>query len=86
LDNGAAVGVPVCLAEFIRCGIWELLEQDGLDIGIPRRVDDGFMREHRVSRTAGRPGKDNGKSANRCKTSSPDGMYLGLQNSYSSLP
>src|SRR4029077_10229033 len=35
LNNGAPVGVSVCLAQFVRCGMWEALEQDGFDVGIP---------------------------------------------------
>jgi hypothetical protein len=55
LNNGAAVGVPVCLVQFVWCGMWEALEQNGLDVGIPSRVNDGFMREHGVGCAARRP-------------------------------
>src|ERR1022692_2641736 len=59
--------------------MWETLEQDGLDVGIPSRVDDGFMREHGVGRAAHRPGQNLHENANRCKTSPPESMYLGWQ-------
>jgi hypothetical protein len=42
LNNGAAVSVPVCLAQFVGRGIWEALEQDRLNVGIPGRVDVPF--------------------------------------------
>src|SRR5580765_1820254 len=86
LNNGAAISVPVCLAQFVRRSIWEMLEQDGFDVSIPGRIDDRFMREYRVGRAARRPRKNDGESANRGKTSSPDSMSLGWQNIDSSLP
>ncbi len=66
LNNGAAKGVPVCLAQFVRCGMWKALEEDGLDVGIPSRVDDGFMRDYGVGRAAGRPRKNQDENAKRC--------------------
>src|SRR5271170_3185627 len=65
--------------------MWETLEQDGLDVGIPSRIDDGFMREHGVGSTAHRPRQNLHEHANRCRTSSPENMYLGWQNSDSSI-
>jgi hypothetical protein len=35
--------------------MWEALEQDGFDVGIPSRVNDGFMRKHGVGCAGRRP-------------------------------
>jgi hypothetical protein len=53
------------LAEFVRCGKWEALEQHGFDVGIPSRIDNGFVREDRVGRAAAWPRENQDEGANR---------------------
>jgi hypothetical protein len=49
LNDRSAIGISVRFLQLFRCGIREPGEKHGLEIHIPKGVDDGFMSEDRVA-------------------------------------
>src|SRR5208337_1181898 len=48
LDDRASIGIGVCVLDLIRGKIWEALQQQRLNLGGPRQVDDLLVRKNGV--------------------------------------
>ena len=65
LNDGAAVGVGVCLDQLLRSRLREPAQEEGLNPVLPRGIDNGLMRKDRISRTIGGRGHCQEKCENQ---------------------
>jgi hypothetical protein len=52
LDDGAAIGMSVCLGELVLRERWESLEEKGTEFVGPHQINDFLVGEHGISERA----------------------------------
>jgi len=68
LNDGSAVSVGLRPAEIFLGCLWELFQEERLDVRLPSRIDDGLMRKDGVGMNGGWQRQQNGDQANDAHT------------------
>ena len=61
LNDGAPIGVGLRAAQIFLGGLRKFSQQQRLDVRLPCRINDGFVREHRVGTNGSRHHQQNGE-------------------------
>src|SRR5713226_3040218 len=54
LNDRAAKGEAMSLAQFVGSGVWKALEEQRTNAGIPSSINEGFVRENRITMNLGK--------------------------------
>ena len=72
LNDGAAVGVGLGATQVFLRGLRIFFQKQGLDVALPRRVDDGFMRKDGVGLRRNGPCQENAEQADELQAKRSD--------------
>ena len=76
LNNRAAIREAMRLPQIVRRGIGKAFEEQRLDTGVPRRIDDRFMRKHRIGLDRNHPDEQSQQQQPTHLHNSMDGFDL----------